>query len=128
MSGTENNRITEAQRQIERLMKLKEQKESKPAGTAAAGRPAAEAAALKRRHPVKRAIPAKKVSMARLERTVYERLHRIMKGINASGGKKITKDRIVNTILKEFFELDIDFLLLKDEYEVKRLLSRIERQ
>jgi hypothetical protein len=125
--------MTDAQLQMERLLKLKserekrdrlkrEQPEEVESVSATAG--------IKPDRPEKAMsgarLPRRRPGTLRLEKRVFEKLHRIVSGINAPGGPKITKARFVNLVIKEFLALDIDYNIVKSKDEMKRLFERIK--
>jgi hypothetical protein len=137
MDEDKKQEITGAQQQIERLMRLKIEKDKKDkmrmdnAGSDEESIPVKKRAeALKQNDGVKmRAVPGLKktpVNTIKIEKRVYERLHRLVSALNITGGAKITKAKFVNIVLKEFLALDIDYSVIKSDEEIKKLFGRIK--
>jgi len=137
MDEDKKQEITGAQLQIERLMRLKIEKDKKDkmrldnAGSDETDIPVKKKAeALKQNDGVKmRAVAGLKKTPAntiKIEKRVYERLHRLVGALNITGGAKITKAKFVNIILKEFLSLDIDYSVIKSDEEIKKLFGRIK--
>jgi hypothetical protein len=66
------------------------------------------------------------VNTIKIDKRVFERLHRLVSALNITGGAKITKAKFVNIVLKEFLALDIDYSVIKSEEEIKKLFGRIK--
>ena len=132
MSGEDDKQsATGAQQQIERLMKLKMEREQKEKMRieAAGGQyePRPEAIRQARVKPAGTAGARKKTSnTVIIEKRLYEKLHRVVSEVNSKGGPKITKAKFINLVLKEFLSLGIDYGVLKDREAVKKLFERLK--
>jgi hypothetical protein len=128
--------MTEAQLQIERLMKMKAEKDNKDKMKAEA--PAEELITSRQAGPgpeerqmtghagkpqARRTRPPQSV---RIEKRLYEKLHRIVRNISAGSGPKISKAKFINLVMKEFLALDIDYNIVKSKDEMKKLFERIK--
>lgn len=134
MDDEKKENVTEAEQQIARLMKMKIEKDKKErqkteflpndAGIAARPKPK-EKAARPAARPAKQEAK-KQHGMVRIERRLYEKLHRIVNGVNATGGARTTKAKAINLILREFLSLDIDYRVIKSDAEMKKLFMRLK--
>jgi hypothetical protein len=137
MDEDKKQEATGAQQQIERLMRLKAEKDKKDklrmdnAGSDETSMPAKKKVeALRQDSGEKiRAVPAlkkKPANTVKVEKRVYEKLHKLVNALNITGGARITKARFVNIILKEFLALDIDYSFIKSDEEIKKIFGRIK--
>jgi hypothetical protein len=129
---------TSAQQQIERLMNLKLEKDKKDKmrmdNNEQSAPPAVTAEkldVLKRENaetakPVKMAAVKKTANSIKMEKRLYEKLHKLVNSLNAAGGEKITKSRFVNTLLKEFLALNIDYSVIRNSDAVKKMFERLK--
>jgi len=111
--------FTEAQMQIERLKKLKENKELK----------------IKKMKnesytyikPEKKTRPRRAPNMVKLDKSVFEKVHVAVKkmGKNTKKGR-VTKDRLVNAVLDEVLSMEFDFSGIKSKEELKKALKKIK--
>jgi hypothetical protein len=136
MDEEKKDGYTGAQQQIERLMKLKLEKDKKDKMRLESG----ETVETPRRQAVKDEEPAQKPAEKRepavsrkkaantikVEKRLYEKLHKLVNALNATGGARITKAKFVNSILKEFLALDIDYGVVKSREEIKKIFERIK--
>lgn len=113
MSG-ENERLTEAELQIERLKRLKAEKEIKEKNAKEMAfmepeklpkteeKPAIDAA-----HAVRKHKPGAKVlRTARIEKTNFDRLHTLVNAVNKGAGKNRTnKDKVINLLIKRLLDI-----------------------
>lgn len=119
-----DNSRTEAELQIERLRKLKEQKDEKEKKMKDEAMPfiqrAPKPAAV--HAPARRKIPG----MIKVDKTTFEKVHRIVKRISAeSGNRKLSKERFVNIVLKEALKNEALFSGVKNAQDLKALLGQI---
>jgi hypothetical protein len=143
MAGDENKSFTEAQLQIERLRKLKEQKDEKEkshkentfsfAGTGGlenepetsdgpekpGTKTPAEAAPAK--------IRSKKQRLLRVERRNLEKISSIAKKIKSSSpGMRLSDDMLANLIIAAVLDLNLDFSSVKTAAELKELFRSVK--
>ncbi len=123
---------TYAQAQIDRLMKLKHEKDQKekmrleiPEPPLA--KPAAQAQERKTAAPrAEKPAVKKQPNVVRIEKRLYDRIHKLVNALNTAGGVKITKAKFVNMVLREFTDLGIDYNALKSREELKKLFERLK--
>ena len=123
MDGDKN--LTEAEIQIERLRRLKEEKEIKEQKMKSDAMPflQGKTTAIKRApKQVRRRAPG----MIKLDKGNYEKVHRITRHFaDGSPGARIGRARLVNIILKEVLKDESVFTGIKNPAELKNLVSRI---
>jgi len=110
---------TEAEIQMERLMQLKIEKEKREQ----------EKMYQKTVKPVKSfnsPFFQRQPNYVKIEKKVYEKLRKIIKGINQNKNKKISRTKFINNVLKVFSELNIDFSSVKDVEQLKEMLKKLE--
>ncbi len=129
---------TAAQLQIERLMRLKMEKEKKDSMKFDFRRE--EKNGENERESGKNEDEAREVSAAeasarekkpanviRIEKRVYNNIHKIVSSLNASGGAKISKAAFVNAVLKEFLALGLDYSFVKDGEALRKMFERMKQ-
>lgn len=125
---------TGAQAQIERLMKLKLEKDRKekmrleihePAEQAAHAAPVRVRAQAAPQQGQRRA--KKPPNTVKIEKRLYDRIHKLVNALNTAGGVKITKAKFINMVLREFIELGIDYNAVKSREELKQLFERMKQ-
>lgn len=137
MEDEKNNEITGAQQQIERLIRLKLEKDKKDkmrmehaGGHEPTAAPEKKAEIPKQKTAVVKAVSAvagkKPANSIKVEKRLYEKLHKLVNSLNASGGGRITKAKFVNIIIKEFLALDIDYNVIKNKDEIRKIFGRIK--
>ena len=138
MDEEKKQEITGAQQQIERLLRLKTEKDKKDRNRAdTAGSDVQAAVQVKKsaeafEHPKSEkpvkvpALKKKPANTIKVDKRLYEKLHKLVNALNVTGGTKITKAKFVNIILKEFLALDIDYSVIKSGEEIKKIFGRIK--
>lgn len=110
---------TEAEIQIERLIQLKIEKEKREQ----------EKMLHKTVKPVKSfnsPFFRRSRNYVRIEKKVFEKIHKIVKSINLNKKEKITKTKFINNILKVFSELNINFNSAREVGQLKEILKKLE--
>lgn len=143
MAGDDNKSFTEAQLQIERLRKLKEQKDEKEKSHkentfSFAGTGGLENEPETADEPVKPEIKtpedaapakvrAKKQRLLRVERRNFEKLSSIAKKIKSSNpGMRLSEDMLANLLIAAVLDLNLDFSSVKTAAELKELLRSVK--
>ena len=124
----DNKDLTEAEMQIERLKRLKEEKDRKYQKMKDEAMPylPVKIAALK-----SAGIPAKKraVGTIKIDKNTFEKVHRVVVKISASNpAAKIGKERFVNIVLKELLKYEAVFYDAKNADDIKNLLSKMTQK
>ncbi|MCX8093285.1 MAG: hypothetical protein N3E50_03875 [Candidatus Goldbacteria bacterium] len=110
---------TEAEIQIERLIQLKMEKEKREQE--------------KLQHKIIRPVKSltspfyrKPKNYIKIEKSIYEKIHKIVNSINSNRKEKISKTKFINNILKVVSELNFDFNSVKDIQKLRELFKNIE--
>jgi hypothetical protein len=110
---------TEAELQMERLMQLKIEKEKREQ----------ERMYQKTVKPVKSfnsPFFQRQPYNVKIEKKVYEKIRKIVKGVNLNKNKKISRTKFINNVLKVFSELNIDFNSVNDIGQLKEIFKKLE--
>lgn len=110
---------TEAEIQIERLMQLKAEKEKREQE--------------KTQHKIIKPVKSfnspffkRSSNYVRIEKKIFEKIHKIVKYINSNKKEKISKTKFINNILNTFTELNINFNCVKNIHQLKEILKKLE--
>ena len=63
----------------------------------------------------------------RIEKKLFEKIHKIVKHTNINKKDKISKTKFINNILKAFSELKFDFSSVRDIEKLKEIFKKLEQ-
>jgi hypothetical protein len=139
MDENGKEQITAAQLQIERLIKLKLEKDKKEkimisnAGNSEPEQAVEHTDETIKQCPaekerVKHSLKKKAANSIKVEKRLFEKIHKLVNALNAAGGTKITKAKFVNIVLKEFIALGIDYSFVADKEKIKKTFERLKER
>ncbi|HDT14991.1 MAG TPA: hypothetical protein ENN55_02155 [Firmicutes bacterium] len=116
----EKKAVTEAMMQIERLRKLKEEKENveqlKKTGDFELPVP-----------KTKKPPAARNVRTARIEKRNFDKFHKLAAALNKNPDiSRLTKDKLINMVLARFLELGIEIDKLRSREDIEALIKRLD--
>ncbi len=117
-------KITEAELQMERLRRLKEEKESNIKKTNEEKFMTTKVV----KQDLKKTQEPKKF---KIEKRVFDKIYKIVKNINKTGkgaGLHISMDKFVNLILKRVLDLDLDYKMAIDRDKLEQLLVKLKKE
>ncbi|MFP4465465.1 MAG: hypothetical protein ACLFP1_00255 [Candidatus Goldiibacteriota bacterium] len=117
--------VTEAMLQIEKLKKLKEEKETTEEKIK---KEEFEFSGPEEKEENKKTVKRpRNVRTARIDRYNFEGFHKIASALNKSENiSRITKDKLINMVLKRFLELDIDINGLRTREDIEEMIKRLQ--